>query len=152
VKTHVQVYNARPEDKPFPLALIQARDLVLKYTISMMRVFGIAKLTAKHSVVGIKSLTGVSFQPFPLTPPPDLVAARNFVARTLAEQLTLFGILQVELVPEGTDLEILAKCWTPVEESITEVGPKDDEHTAVTEPEIVLKDSREEIQDGNSTE
>ena len=127
MKTRVQVLDTdKFKEHRITNGLINMRKSVVTTVVGLMRVFGIAKITTSYKVVGIKGLTDVSFKPMPITPPDDFLDGRNFMVRHLADMITLFGILEVEVTPTREDLDAIQEDWHKLQMSDLKIEINED--------------------------
>jgi len=113
MKTKVQLYQVPPgSDMPeIPASLFAAKEVVLYHLTAYMRMFGIGRITVTPVGVGLKTITNVAFKPLKGEPPEEYVKARNFMLRNLADSMSLFGILDIEIQPSEEEMVIIEASW-----------------------------------------
>jgi len=121
MKTRVQLYQAQDPNKqpPLPVEFFNAKGFVLQYVLGFMRLFGIARITARPKSVGIKSMVDVSFRPLPGNPPEPFEKAKGFALRNVAEMMHLFGVLDIEMLPDESEMDTIRKGWETLSQPAT---------------------------------
>ena len=124
MKTHVQLYDVNTNDGKFqiPDILVRLRQWIVQHASEKMRIFGIGRLTTKHSAVGVASLFDPSFAPLPEQPPETLLRCRNRIVRALSDELLLYGILEIEILPTPEEMEVIKGHWHVLETGQTPEG------------------------------
>ena len=113
MKTKVQMYKP-PEGSgaiDLPVEIFNAKEVVLSYVTTFMRLYGVARITLEPSSVGIKTLTGVSFKPLKGEPPNPYKKSRNYMIRNLADVMILFGVLDIEISPNDDEYKLIEQSW-----------------------------------------
>jgi len=116
MKTNVQIYSSGQEGAPtIPKAIQEmAREWVKDLATKMMK-FGVIKISTRPYMVGLRSMLDITFNPVPgVEPPKDIAACRNFMIRHIADEMQLFGIIEIELVPEQSDIQMLNGYWIKI--------------------------------------
>ena len=123
-----------------PRVLEGLRNNVVKNTAWWMQVLGITTLRNKQTLLGIRSVSDVTFKSMIQQPPVELLLCRNTVVRMLADTLALVGVLEIEIAPDENEIAELLVYWTrlqapvpaPVKSEVvlnTEVDPTGTEVT-----------------------
>ena len=94
-----------------PDVIFNVKDVTLSYITTFMRLFGVGRITRKPTHVGIKTLEDVSFKALPGNPPEEFAKSRSFMLRNLADMMMLFGVLDVEIVPNDEEQKIIEETW-----------------------------------------
>jgi hypothetical protein len=115
MRTNVQIYGNSDENAAkIPPELANLQEFGLSAVVGFMRMLAVGKLTIKPSFVGIKSVADISYKPLCAGAPEPLVKLRNTMVRNIAEIATMFGILEVELLPSEEELADLKATWEKI--------------------------------------
>lgn len=116
MKTNVQVYADGKEGTPvIPKAIQEMGKEMVKELATKMMKFGVSKISTRPYMVGLRSMLDITFNTVPsVEPPKDIVACRNFMIRHLADEMQLFGIIEIDLIPEQQDLQMLNGYWVKI--------------------------------------
>ena len=98
-----------------PTVLGNIRGGAVQYAVWWMRLLGITKITVKQTLIGMKSISDISFKAMIEQPPEELKVCRNTIVRTLAESLTIVGVLEIEIVPDEKELKDLVAFWQQIQ-------------------------------------
>ena len=113
MKTRVQLYQVPGGSKlpEIPASLAMGRETVVYNITTYMRMFGISRLTITPIGMGLKTITNVSFKAMEGEPPEAYVHSRNFVLRNMADIMALFGVLDIEILPNEKEMEVIKEGW-----------------------------------------
>ena len=112
MQTNVQLYQSdSPDATVIPIELVNLREFTLSFIVGFMRVYEIGKLSVTPAFVGIKAVSDVSFKPLIGDVPDPLLKSRNYMVRQLAEFMTLFGLLEVEITPTPEEIGGIKTTW-----------------------------------------
>lgn len=113
MKTNVQAYTSGQQGAPVIPKVLQemAKEMIKELAMKMMK-FGVVKISTKPYMVGLRSMLDITFNNVQgVEPPRDILACRNFMIRHIAEEMQLFGLIEIELIPEQQDLQSLNGYW-----------------------------------------
>jgi len=109
MKIHVVCCNN--ESTTVPPILRAMRSKVIDDLAGYFRVLGLAKLKLTLHQTGLEVRTAVSFLPFPIEAPPEIVAAREYLLRRLADIMQFFEIFELEFTADEAELRELQQIW-----------------------------------------
>ena len=117
MKTNVQIYKPPDGEKgknypQIPKIFEPLRNWFLNEVTSYMRYFGIARISIRPNMVGLRTMAEMTFKPLVENPPPEFMAARSFMVRNISDRMLMFGVLDVEIQPNEKELRILRKDWS----------------------------------------
>ena len=98
-------------NKGFPPELFHARKIVVSALAPLFSLGGIGHITQNYTVVGITGVADLSFVPMVGEPPPAILKIRTQAVRLLADYLRLFGVLDMEVIPDATDIAGIQEMW-----------------------------------------
>ena len=111
MKTSVELYTPKPGEVVITQLFVNLRKYELTRIVDDMVLWGIGRLVGNYTNLGLKSWADVAFKPLNVQPPPELLKARNFILRHIAERLLLYGILSVTISPTDKELQAIQTRW-----------------------------------------
>lgn len=125
MKTNIQIYKPpegeRGKGAPvIPKVFEPLRNWFLNEVVSYMRYFGIARISVRPNMVGLRTMAEMTFKPLSENPPPEFMAARSFMVRNIADRMLMFGVLDAEIQPNDKEMRILRKDWSDLVEGRAE--------------------------------
>jgi hypothetical protein len=117
MRTKVQLYKPQEGSNmpEMPKSILAATDIILYQTTTFMRMFGVSRITVSPVNMGMKTLTDIDFKTLEGKPPIEYVAARNTALRNIAEMMSIFGVLDVEILPNEKEMGIIEESWRAFE-------------------------------------
>ena len=105
--THIMI----PNKPTLPAVLENLQDPVIREAVWWMRLLGISKIMIKETLLGLRSIEDVNFKALAVQPPEELRILRNTMIRNIADRLSAFGVLEVEITPEENEIKELVTSW-----------------------------------------
>jgi len=124
MKTSIQVYKPPDSDKgpKCPASFQVMQSTFIQGMVWTMRLFGLSRVSVRPAMITLLTVPDITFKTLIENPPPEFMACRNFVARTVGQTMLLFGIMDIEIVPDEKELRVLRQEWSALVRGIQPGG------------------------------
>lgn len=99
-----------------PTVMKHLRKPIVQMVIWHMRVLGITKIMIKQTLLGVRSLSDIAFKSMTEQPPEEIRIVRNTLVRLLADQLTLIGVMELEIIPDEKEVKEVVDYWQKIQQ------------------------------------